>query len=294
MPSYSPDQINVAGTAYLESVKKRSRIEWIMHVLAFACAVAAVTASETMAAGSPQRLQLLVATGFAAGVFEYLGWRFRRHNERTFAAARRLRRLGIASDGLGIPWLTEKPDDMETMHVQGRSVGAGADEYFASDHDEGWLRVMDHVQESAFFSWKLYQSSTFLVQIAIALFFGAVAGVTFVAFHHAASLAHVVLIAQWTLVISSFAAGSGLLDQYARWRQAAIECAHVVATADDIKHMASSMSDMESQFRVLGIYSDYAAATLGAPPPPSWLYLKNRKKLTISHALRYAAEWRKS
>lgn len=279
-PPFTATDILRAGTAYLERFRKRGRIEWGAHLVALIAAYVAVIGSESLPAGSGQRARMIIIAGLLGGLAEAIAWFLRRRNDHDFVTGRRLRRLAIATHGFGIEWQTEEPEDLHIMKLQGTEQGVSAPDYYASKVPAGWLRVLENVQESAFFSWKLYQTSSGLILALVIAFFTAAAALCFMLYSHHDAQQGMALVAHVILIVSSFAAGSGLVDQYMRWKDAARECKHAVAAADRLRNKQATMPDAAFQLGVLTLYSDYAAATLGAPPPPSWLYLWKRKQLT--------------
>lgn len=285
-PPFTATDILRAGSAYLERFRKRGRIEWVAHLIALIAAYVAVIGSESLAAGSGRRAWVIIIAGLLGGLAEAIAWWLRRRNDRDFVTGRRLRRLAVATHGFDIEWQTEEPEDLHVMRVKGIEQGVSAEEYYASKSPGGWLRVLEDVKESAFFSWKLYQASSGLILVIVIAFFIAAALLCFVLYSQHDAEGGMALAAHVILIVSSFAAGSGLVDQYMRWKDAASECARAVFAADRLRDRQATLPAAQFQLGLLTLYSDYAAATLGVAPPPSWLYLRKREELTEMHAAR--------
>lgn len=288
MTSFAADDIVRAATSHLERVKRHTRVEWVCHVLAFVCAVAAVVIAEGMPQRSYIRAALLVVTGLLGGAAEAVGWLWRHLAHHRFLTARRLRRIALAADGLGEPWHPGSHEEEESItHAGNVKVPMDGEPYYGSKRGAGWDRLIDDIRESAFFSGRLYNISGAIAFTVIALFFAAAIVVSISVFRHERALGALTLVSQFILIAASFMAGSGLIDEYVRWRRAEEECLRVLADEQRLESERDRLSDQELQGRALMLFADYAAATLIALPPPTWLYLFKRKQLNAEYERRY-------
>lgn len=235
-------------------------------------AVAAVVASASVAP-LPQPLpQAAIVLAFVCTVATYaLRWRA----DAIYQTAECLRRNRLLADGLG-----EEADPSDLARIRSRASqdpGAGPapiGAYYTSAQAIGWRRVLDNVQESAFYTHDL---ATFAWQACAAIVACTVLGaviVMFVTQNLPMATSSVRVVGSVTLGVVTAVVGGSIADvgraylMLSRAAEACFERAKVLLASNDL-----------SERDAITAMAAYEAAVANAPPIPTFVYMRMRSRL---------------
>lgn len=224
--------------------------------------------------------------GILATLTEMLAWWFHFEGERRHRLSRELNRRALLVNAFGnVSELLELADLRACLDDTVLQQAAQLDKevynpaqpeqrYYTSGQREGSIqRLLDNLQESAFWSKHLYQHIARHTFKKLGLITGLVLLVLL------GSIPFSSPIASWWLapkIIAIFLAFmiSDELTFAVEWRMATNRCDVVIRRVECILAKRKTAED-----EILAVFGDYAAITETAPPIPSWVYTKERERL---------------
>ena len=278
----SPPLVSL-GRVVLEDAKvMRGRGKRVQHFVlgfgVFAVLVQAVPpliqAQHTLAWVMPLSKTLAYLCAISGLILQGVRWWCQRSAVDTHALGSTIRRRALLIESLG--------PSVEQLDIRLLREEAGADaesrarkepttdSYFASNKPPGMERLRDNLQESAFFTHRLYAKAARTAFIT----FGAgvactVVGLLLVTYLAPREFGSVV--ANCTLAFVSFLVSADQLGQGMNWRSAA-------ATIERIERRLESITPNGNE-PYLAAFADYEAATAASPPVPTALYMRERGRL---------------
>jgi hypothetical protein len=189
--------------------------------------------------------------------------------------------LGSSREGIDLASLLHEIEPK----VQARASEAIDDEYFASNSRPGLIRLLDHLQENAFWNKHLYATSASRVTTISATFAAIVVIATLIALPFAPS-GQTLTVLRILVVILSFGAILTQVNEIMAWRSAARS---VEILDHRLEKLAGSSEAELRSSKISGLmiaFADYCVATAITPPVPVKIYKRERSKLNALWAER--------
>ena len=261
--------------AYAKILNKRSLVYLFVRQILHIIALSVVVVSMLLPIETVDTYWFYILATIAMSI-EFLAWWFRYLGERNHRRSSKLMRLGLLFDAFG-KLSDNSIEIMNSFDVSGR-IRKRAEKldkeweksnpnFFASEAPVGVVRLLENLQESAFFSNRLCdKASQYIFWILGYIFINII--IAFFVFFDGNVWFPMVIVLLFVFVIAdelSFAFA---------WREAAVHF-------DDIfNHLNVILkSEPDCLEIILSILCDYQIATVIAPPVPRYVYFLHRDKL---------------
>ncbi len=209
----------------------------------------------------------------SALVGEMIAWAMRHRATRTHGAAEDARRLALLTWAFASPAEPLEAIDLRASFdpwIERRAVKLEDPNYYASVLPPGQERFIESLQESAFWSKRLYRLSATIALVAFGASF-LIALIVFVALEPTGARTLLPFLARATVPFITFFISVDLLGYGLGWHQAA----QVSERVDRALAHGSTISQPD----LLAIHGDYAVATAAAAPIPTLLYRREHDRL---------------
>lgn len=234
-------------------IPDQSRFAWIMPAAKIAAYLCAITSLSC----------------------QVIRWHCQRSATEIYALANTIKRRAMLIDAFGpsqeqldIRLLRELAGD--SADTRARELGESKS-YYTSIKPYGMERLRDNLQESAFFSHRLYSKAARQAFVT----FGSMVVATIVGLLILVGVAPRevgVVIANGVLAMIASMVSADYLGQALNWSQAS-------ATVERIERRLEQVTG-DAEESSMAAFADYEAATATAPAIPTWLYEQQRKRLT--------------
>ncbi|MEU9082306.1 hypothetical protein [Streptomyces sp. NPDC048357] len=158
-------------------------------------------------------------------------------------------------------------------------------DYFASQSSTGLKRLCEHLQENAFWGKQLYKEAADYYGRMLWGFTTASVAAILIAIP-VASDGHGLVLARLIVVALASGAAFTQLSEVAAWKSAE-------SKSETLDRRLESLADCtDEELRstrigtLLSAYGDYCTATAGAPPVPTWIYLREKDRVNSLWARR--------
>ncbi|MBD9729109.1 hypothetical protein PV755_38015 [Streptomyces caniscabiei] len=158
-------------------------------------------------------------------------------------------------------------------------------DYFASAAPLGMKRLCDHLQENAFWGKQLYKSTADYYGRMLWVFSIVSVGVILIAIPITSDENDIILARLIVVALASGAAFTQLTEVMA-WRSAESKSEILDRRLDSLATFTEEELSTSQIGTVLSAYGDYCIATSGAPPVPSWIYLRQKDRVNALWARR--------